>query len=208
LTSCKQHPHHLATTALYSAKMLPLPSQSDSPEPFRPSQQARSYRDLKLQDPPRTVTLSPVARPFLALPLLLLWFFYLNLVAVLRHPRETDPLQLLLLFSIPLVLAIVARFLVNSLGHRTLLRTGSWSIGTVLAKQKSSMWSFGKSAVAFDFSVGGHKPMTGRGFDWSGKLAPGKPILVFYDPSDISRYVALCSSFWQVRTHSGEIFRA
>jgi hypothetical protein len=49
--------------------------------------------------------------------------------------------------------------------------------------------------------------MTGRGFDWSGNLTQGKPVIVFYDPADISRYVALGSTPWQVRTHSGEIFR-
>jgi hypothetical protein len=115
---------------------------------------------------------------------------------------------LLLLVSIPVVLVIAARLLVNSLGHRNLLRTGSWSIGTVLAKQKAGVWSFGKSAVAFNFPVGGHKPMAGRGFDWSGNLKPGKAVLVFYDSFDISRYVAHGSSFWQVRTRAGEIFRS
>jgi len=187
--------------------MLPLPTEPGAPDSFRPSQQRNLYRDLTLQDPPRNVTLSPVAKLALILPLFLLWIFYLNLVAVLRHPRQTDQLQLLFLFAIPVLLAIAAKFIVQSLRQRSLLRTGSYSIGTVLAKQKPSLWSFGKSAIAFEFSVGGHKPMTGRGFDWTGKYSANKPLLVFYDPSDISRYVAACSTPWRVRTHSGELFR-
>lgn len=115
---------------------------------------------------------------------------------------------MLFLFAIPAFLAIAAKFTVQSFRHRGLLRTGSYSIGTVLAKEKPSLWSFGKSAIAFDFPVGGHKPMTGRGFDWTGKYSAHNPLLVFYDPSDISRYVAICSTPWRVPSHPGEVFRS
>jgi hypothetical protein len=185
-----------------------LPSQPGAPEPFAPSRQLNSCRNLKLQDPPRSVILIPIAKLALIPLLLLLWIFYLTLVAVLRHPRQTGQLQLLFLFAIPTFLAIAAKFIVQSLRHRGLLRTGSYSLGTVLAKQKPSLWSFGKSTIAFDFPVGGHKPMTGRGFDWTGQYSANKPLLVFYDPSDISRYVAICSTPWRVRTRSGEVFRS
>jgi hypothetical protein len=187
--------------------MLPLSTSPGVPEPFRPSQQRNAYRDLTLQAPPRNITLNPIAKLALILPLFLLWLFYINLVAVLRHPRHTDPLQLLFLFAIPVFLAIAAKFIVQSLRQRSLLRTGSYSIGTVLAKQNPSLWSFGKTAITFEFPVGGHKPMTGRGFDWTGKYSANKPLLVFYDPSDISFYVAVCSTPWRVRTQTGEIFR-
>lgn len=187
--------------------MLPVPTEPGAPEPFRPSKQFHAYRDLQLQDPPRYVTLSPAAKLALIVPLFLLWIFYLNLVAVLRNPRQTDPLQLLFLFAIPVLLAIAAKFILQSLRQRSLLRHSSYSIGMVLAKQKPSLWSFGKSTIAFEFPVGGHKPMTGHGFDWTGKSSVNKPLLVFYDPSDISRHVAACSTPWRVRTHSGEIFK-
>jgi hypothetical protein len=153
------------------------------------------------------VTLNPVAKLALILPLFLSWLFYLTLVAVLRHPRHTDPLQLLFLFAIPVLLAIAANFVVQCLRQRSLLQRGSYSVGAVLAKQKPGLWSFGKSAITFEFSVGGHKPMTGRGFDWTGKYSASKPLLVFFDPSDISRYVAACSTPWRVHLHSGDLFR-
>jgi len=187
--------------------MLPLPNEPGATKPFPPGQRLNAYRNLLLQDPPRNVTLNPIAKLTLVLPLLLLCIFYLNLVVVLRHPRQTGQLQLLALFGIPVLLAVIARVITNSIAQRALLHTGSYSIGTVIAKEKPGLWSFGKSAIAFEFPVGGHKPMTGRGFDWSGNLTQGKPVIVFYDPSDISRYVALGSTPWQVRAHSGEIVR-
>jgi len=187
--------------------MLPLPTEPGPAKPFRPGQRLNAYRNLILQDPPRNVTLNPIAKLALLVPLFLLWIFCLNLVVVLRHPRQTGELQLLALFAIPVLLAVIARVIINFIGQRKLLHTGSYSIGTVVAKQKPGFWSFGKSMIAFEFPVGGHKPMTGRAFDWSGNLAQGKSVVVFYDPSDISRYVALCSTPWQVRTESGELFR-
>jgi hypothetical protein len=187
--------------------MLPLPSQPGTPEPFAPSKQLLAYRNLKLQDPPRNVTLNSVGKLLLVVPLFMIWIFYLNLVAVLRHPWHTNEARLLLVFAIPVLLTIAAKFIVQALRHRKLLRTGSYSIGTVIAKQKPNLWSFGKSAIAFEFPVGGHKPMTGRGFDWTGKYSVNKPLLVFYAPSDISCYVALCSTPWRVPTHSGELSR-
>ena len=187
--------------------MLPLPTEPGAPQSFRPGQRLNAYRNLILQDPPRDMTLSPFAKLALIVPLFLLWIFYRNLVAVIRHPRHTDQLQLLALFAIPVLLAVAARFIIKSIGQRSLLQTGSYSVGTVVAKQRPGLWTLGKSAIAFEFPVGGHKPMTGRGFDWAGKSSVNNPVIVFYDPNDISRYVAACSTPWRVRTQSGELFR-
>jgi len=187
--------------------MLPLPDQPGTPESFAPSKQLLAYRNLKLQDPPRKVTLNSVGKLLLVVPLFMIWVFYLNLVAVLRHPWQTSEAQLLLVFAIPVLLTIAAKFIVQAIRHRKLMSTGWYSIGTVIAKQRPNPWSFSKSAITFEFPVGGHKPMTGRSFDWTGRCSPNKPILVFYDASDISRYVVLCSTPWRVPTHSGELFR-
>jgi len=187
--------------------MASLPNGHGAAKPFRPGQRLNAYRNLMLQDPPRTVTLNPVAKLALILPLFLLWIFCLNLVVVLRHPRQTDQLQLLSLFAVPVLLTVAARFIVKSISQRSLLRTGSYSIGTVVARQKPGLWSFGKSAIAFEFPVGGHKPMSGRGFDWTGRSSSNNPVIVFYDPADISCYVAACSTPWRVCTKSGELFR-
>jgi len=187
--------------------MLPLPAEPGPSEPFRPSRRLNAYRNFILQDPPRSVMLSPFAKLALLIPVFLLWIFWLNLIVVLRHPRQTDQLQLLALFSIPILLAVALRFIIKSIGQRSLLQNGSYSAGTVLAKQKPGLWSFGRSFIAFEFPVGGYKPMTGRGFDWTGKYSDGQTLVVFFDPKDISRYVAACSTPWRVRTHSGELFR-
>ena len=189
------------------ASMATLPTGPGAAKAFRPGQRLNAYRNLMLQDPPRKVALNPMAKLALILPLFLLWIFYLNLVVVLRHPRQTDQLQLLALFAIPILLAVAARLIIKSMGERSLLQTGSYSIGTVVAKQRPGLWSFGKSAIAFEFPVGGHKPMHGRGFDWTGKSSTNNPVIVFFDPNDISRYVAACSTPWRVRTQSGELFR-
>jgi len=45
--------------------------------------------------------------------------------------------------------------------------------------------------------------MMGRGTDWTRNYKSNKPVLVFYDPQDISRYVAFCSTGWRVRSTSG-----
>ncbi|HTP69261.1 MAG TPA: hypothetical protein VMJ35_10195 [Dongiaceae bacterium] len=187
--------------------MLPLPTDPVAAKPIPPGQRLNTYRNLILQDPPRNVTLNPIAKLVIIVPLFLLWVFYLNLVVVLRHPRQTGELQMLALFAIPVLFAVLARVIIHTIAYRSLLRAGSYSIGTVVAKQKPGLWSFGKSMIAFEFPVGGHKPMTGHGFDWSGNLAQGKPVIVFYNPSDISSYVALVSTPWRVRTQSGELFR-
>jgi len=187
--------------------MVSRPTDPGAAKSLRPGQRLNAYRDVMLQDPPRKVTLNRVAKLALIVPLFLLWIFYLNLVVAFRHPRQTDQLQLLALFAIPVLLVVAARFIVRSINERALLQNGSYSVGTVVARQKPGLWSFGKSAIAFEFPVGGHKPMSGRGFDWTGRSSSNNPVIIFYDSADISRYVASCSTPWRVRTKSGELFR-
>jgi hypothetical protein len=62
--------------------MLPLPLQPGTPEPFAPSKQLHAYRDLILQNPPRTVTLHSLGKLLLVVPLFMLWIFYLHLLSI------------------------------------------------------------------------------------------------------------------------------
>ena len=131
--------------------MLPLPTEPGAPKSFRPGQRLNAYRNLILQDPPRDMTLSPFAKLALIVPLFLLWIFYRNLVAVIRHPRHTDQLQLLALFGIPVLLAVIARVITNSIAQRALLHTGSCSIGTVIANKSPGSGASAKAQSLSNF---------------------------------------------------------
>jgi len=136
---------------LYSVEMLPLPNEPGASKPYRPGQRLHAYRNLRLQDPPRNVTLKPIAKLTLVLPLFLLWILYLNLVLVLRHPRQTGQLQLLALFGIPVLLAVIARVITNSIAQRALLHTGSCSIGTVIANKSPGSGASAKAQSLSNF---------------------------------------------------------
>jgi hypothetical protein len=77
------------------------------------------------------------------------------------------------------------------------------SVGTVVFEQKTGGGIFKRTRIVFEFPVGGHKPMTGQGSDWTKSYKVNTPVLVFYDGGDISKYVATCSTVWRVRTAAG-----
>ena len=45
--------------------------------------------------------------------------------------------------------------------------------------------------------------MTGLGFDCTKTYTAGMSVIVFYDPDDISRNVAICCTGWRVQTLAG-----
>jgi hypothetical protein len=109
----------------------------------------------------------------------------------------------LILFAILIVAGIsFALGLVRGLLHRKLLRDGSCSTGTVVRR-----WRAGRKSVsiAYEFPVGGYKPMTGKGSAQAGDYNEGDPVVVFYNPEDISKYVAICGTVWRVRTKTGTV---
>jgi len=45
--------------------------------------------------------------------------------------------------------------------------------------------------------------MTGRGIDLTDYYLKDMPVLVFYDPEDLSKHVAYCCTDWIVRLEDG-----
>lgn len=187
--------------------MLLLPSQPGTTEPFAPSKNLQGYRELKLPGPPRRVRLGAMGMLLVAGELLGLAVYSTKLAPLVAPGLKTTPATMLFVFGIPIVLIAGAMFTVRMFRQGALIRTGAYSIGRVIFFRKSRSGLSRKKAIAYEFPVGRHKPMTGRGVDWTGKSSMDSSILVFYDPNDISRYVALCSTFWQVRTETGDFFR-
>jgi hypothetical protein len=113
-------------------------------------------------------------------------------------------------FLTPLIFLIVISSIALNIGfelmrQRALLRTGTCCVGTIISQRKIGNGRHKQSEIIYQFPVGGHKPMTGRGIDGSKFYKLNMPVLVFYDPKDISRNVAICSTNWRVRTEAGYI---
>jgi hypothetical protein len=131
---------------------------------------------------------------------LLIWSFE----PLLRSGRRVDPVDLAFFAAVVVLgLPTVLRMTVRGLLRRKLLKTGACSVGKVLFEQRTGGAVFKKTRIVFEFAVGGHKPMTGQGSDLTKSYKTDAPVLVFYNPSDISKYVALCSTVWRVRTKDG-----
>lgn len=137
---------------------------------------------------------------------LVLVVFPLDLVSMITTRWRPNPTRLLLFFGLPVIFVAGAIFISRIFQQRTLIRAGAYSVGRIISCQRRFTGRSRKAEIVYEFPVGGHKPMTGRGIDRTGKPAVDNPVLVFYDANDISRYVALCSTFWRVRTKDGKIF--
>jgi len=163
-------------------------------------------RNEKVEAPPRKVTLGLQGK-FAALALLVaLWGFLWSCLPVIRSGARVSPFNLIFfagMLVIAMPIALKATF--RAFWEWELLRTGASSWGKVLSQQRIGSWSFKKTVIIYEFPVGGHKPMMGRGTDWTRNYKADKSVLVFYDPQDISRYVAFCSTGWRVHSSSGTI---
>jgi len=159
----------------------------------------------QLPAPPRAVVLGLHGKLAAAALFFLFWLFLWSCRPLLNPAGRTNPVDLLF-FAIMLIviLAFGLRAALRALWERKLLQSGACSTGTVLSQQRIGNWAR-KSLIIYEFPVGGHKPMVGRGTDWTGNYKPNKPIVIFYDTQDISRYVAFCSTGWRVRTRSGSL---
>ena len=127
---------------------------------------------------------------------------------MLSHAGRANP-ENVVFFAIMLlvVLGFGLRAVLRAFWERKLLRFGACSTGTILTQQRTGGGlALKRPFIIYEFPVGGHKPMVGRGTDWTGNYKPNKPVVVFYDPQDISRYVAFCSTGWRVRTRTGTLF--
>jgi hypothetical protein len=158
----------------------------------------------QLEPPPRHVALSLLGRIGTGGIALFLVLLVRSIQPLLQNGRHIDPVDLAF-FVILLVLGLptAVRMIVWSLLQRKLLQTGMSSVGNVVFEQRTGGAIFKKTRVVFEFPVGGHKPMTGQGSDLTKSYKADSPVVVFYDPGDISNYVALCSTVWRVRAIEG-----
>lgn len=158
----------------------------------------------QLEPPARHVALSLLGRIGAGGVAFFLILLIRSIEPLLRNGRHVDPVDLaffviLIVLGLPTALKMVVR----SLLQRKLLQTGACSVGNVVFERKTGGAIFKKTRIVFEFPVGGHKPMTGQGSDLTRSYKTDSPVVVFYEPSDISSYVALCSTVWRVRTKEG-----
>jgi len=155
----------------------------------------------QLEKPPRHVALSlmgKIGAASLAFFLVILIWSFLPLI---RNGWRIDPVDLVFLVGMVVVaLPTVLKMTARSMWQHELLKSGACSVGSVVFEQKTGGGLLKRTRIVFEFPVGGHKPMTGQGSDWTKSYKMNTPVLVFYDPSDISKYVAICSTAWRVRT--------
>lgn len=182
-----------------------FPDDSPVAQARKPPAEPPAPLDVQLPPPPRAVVLGLHGKLAAAALFFIFWLFLWSCRPLLRPAGRTNPVDVLF-FAIMLlvVLTFALRAALRALWERKLLRFGACSIGTVLSQQRLGNWAR-KSLIIYEFPVGGHKPMVGRGTDWTKNYKPNKRVVVFYDPQDISRYVAFCSTGWRVRTRTGSL---
>jgi hypothetical protein len=158
----------------------------------------------QLEPPPRHVELSLLGRIGAAGIAFFLVLLIRSFEPLLRNGRKIDPVDLAFFAAVMVLgLPVVSRMTVRSVLQRKLVKTGACSVGKVIFEQKTGGAIFKKTRVVFEFPVGGYKPMTGQGSDLTKSYKADAPVLVFYHANDISKYVALCSTVWRVRTKDG-----
>jgi hypothetical protein len=82
-------------------------------------------------------------------------------------------------------------------------------VGRIIAQGMVRVGKHGKvSKINYLFSVGPGKPMSGHGIDDTSAFSKDMRVLVFYDPEDISRYVAYCSTYWRIQTDEGYLLES
>lgn len=107
--------------------------------------------------------------------------------------------------SLFVMLAISAEIL-RELRNRSLLTMGACSAGNVTSQRWIKSRRSRRSEITYVFPVGDGKPMRGSATDLTGEYVENMPVLVFYDPDDISRNVAICCTRWRLRTNEGFSF--
>jgi len=182
-----------------------FPDENPSGEMSIPKEEPTLRYD-QVEPPPRKVTLGVPGKLAAAALLVVLFVFLWSCIPVIRNGTRVKPVDLLF-FTGMLVIAlpISLKATLRALWERKLLQIGACSTGKVISQQRIGNWSLKKIVIIYEFPVGGHKPMMGRGTDWTKNYKANKAVLVFYDPQDISRYVAFCSTGWRVRTRAGPI---
>jgi hypothetical protein len=106
------------------------------------------------------------------------------------------------------ILVFILRHGIRVLFDAKLVRKGECVFGRIVSQKRVSLgprqgsWS----EIVYSFPIGCGKPMMGRTRDRTGSYKKDMPILVFFDPEDISRNLAYCGTDWRVQTRDGVWF--
>ena len=126
--------------------------------------------------------------------------------ACLSGLRIKSPFEFLFPLAIVLsIVSIVVSEIFTELRNRPLLVKGECSAGKVISQRWVKSGRTKRSKIVYEFPVGVGKPMRGHGTDRTGEYAVNTPLLVFYDPDDIARNVALCCTRWRIHTGDGSL---
>jgi hypothetical protein len=98
------------------------------------------------------------------------------------------------LFLLTWVSAMVSFPVLSEISNRTLLASGELAVGRVVQQETVQQGRSTWSAVFYAFVDGGNRGYIGRGTDFSDSLAPGAPVIVYYDALDPNKNIAMeCS---------------
>lgn len=133
------------------------------------------------------------------------WFYTLGKPAIASSRtlnRGGDAIFVVAFLALPILLIFYV-LLRGEISEYSLLKRGKCVVGNVISQRRIREGRGSRSEIWYSFAVGPGKPMTGRGIDWTKQYLKGMPVLVFYDPEDISKHVAYCCADWIVLLEDG-----
>ncbi len=159
---------------------------------------------LQVESVPRELELAWLAKITVSVCAVVLFLSTSSLVSLIPESRDSEPSALLFVVLVSsVVLVILGKFVSASLRDRAVLKTGKCCLGTIISQKMMGGGRHKRSRIFYEFPVGGHRPMTGQGWDLTKSYNVKMRVVVFYDPNDISRNVAICCTFWRVRSRAG-----
>ena len=96
--------------------------------------------------------------------------------------------------------ALISLPLIPELSNRKLLTEGEVALGRVVYQQTVQPGKDSWSAIFYAFADGRNRGFVGRGQDYSDSLAQGAPVVVFYDPLNPNKNLAMECSRFSVKT--------
>jgi hypothetical protein len=160
-----------------------------------------------IENAPRKVKLDRTVRAIWALLVTFFWAWsMMGYTSFSRQPKKglDDFIPGIVVFLVAAAGLFFA--LVYGWRNRNVLRNGIFTVGTVVVQKNVSVGrGRSKSVITYRFSVGSGKPMLGKGTDHTETYYENSHLLVCFDPNDIARNLALCCTYWRVRTQGGEL---
>ena len=122
----------------------------------------------------------------------MMFFVIWTVVAYLSSGDFRDPLIVLILVG--WACALIAFPVLPELPNGKLLREGELVVGRVIHQETFSGSRDTWTVIFYAFADGANRGFIGKGRDYSDSLAHGAPVVVYYDPLNPERNVAMeCS---------------